>query len=255
VIDANSFFKTIKKHPDRFYLIHYSSERLFDESTGGFSPRITSIVVMHYQTRQIQSYALHVIAERLGIPREEVSAKYDDIEKELLSSFFDFVRDHRQSYWVHWNMRSLVYGFEHLEHRFRLLAKTEPPIIPIEVRLNLNDIFKERYGANYAADPRLKNLMILQGELPRQFMEGHEESEAFKAMEFIRMNASTISKVQFFRHAIGLALRGKLRTSGNSFVNRIDKLLESRMARVLALTGTVLGVGGWLVKFGVSILP
>jgi hypothetical protein len=119
-------------------------------------------------------------------------------------------------------------------------------VIPIESRLNLNDIFKIRYGADYAADPKLKHLMALQGEMPKQFMEGAEESEAFKKMEYIRMNASTISKVQFFRHAIDLALRGKLRTAGNLLVNRVDRLLESRTARVLAFTGTVLGLASWI---------
>jgi hypothetical protein len=246
LVDEKSFFKAISKHPERYYLIHYSSERLFDEGSGNLSPRITSVVVMHYQTRQIQSFALHAVAETLGIERENVPARYDDIERELLTRLFDFIREHRQAYWVHWNMRSLVFGFEHLEHRYRLLTKTEAPVIPIESRLNLNDIFKNRYGSEYSADPKLKNLMALQGEMPKQFMEGAEESEAFKKMEFIRMNASTISKVQFFRHAIELALRGKLRTAGNLFVNRIDRLLEGRTARVLAFTGTVLGLSSWL---------
>jgi hypothetical protein len=254
-VDEKSFFKAIKKHPERYYLIHYSSERLFDEASGNLSPRITSVVIMHFQTRQIQSYALHAVAETLRIEREDVADRYDDIERELLTRLFDFIREHRQSNWIHWNMRSLVFGFEHLEHRYRLLTKTEAPVIPIESRLNLNDIFKIRYGADYAADPKLKHLMALQGEMPKQFMEGAEESEAFKKMEFIRMNASTISKVQFFRHAIDLALRGKLRTAGNLLVNRIDRLLESRTARVLAFTGTVLGLAswiGWLVVKAIS---
>jgi hypothetical protein len=246
VVDEQSFFKEIGKHPDRFYLIHYSSERLFDESVGALSPRITSIVVMHYQTRQIQSFALHAVAETLNIPREQVPERYDAIERDLLTRFFDFVRDRRQSYWVHWNMRSLVFGFEHLEHRFRILTGTEAPVIPIEVRLNLNDIFKSRYGADYAPDPRMKSLMALQGDLPKQFMDGSEESEAFRRMEFIRMNASTIAKVQFFRHAIELARRGKLKTAGNKLVNRIDRLLESRTARVLAFTGTCLALASWI---------
>jgi hypothetical protein len=253
VVDEQSFFKEISKHPDRFYLIHYSSERLFDETVGALSPRITSIVVMHYQSRQIQSFALHAVAETLNIPRENVADRYDDIERDLLTRFFDFIRDRRQSYWVHWNMRSLVYGFEHLEHRYRILTGHEPPIVPIEVRLNLNDIFKVRYGSDYAADPRLKSLMALQGDMPAQFMEGAEESEAFRRMEFIRMNASTIAKVQFFRHAVELAKKGRLRTAGNKLVNRIDKLLESRWARVLAFTGTCLALMSWLAWLIVSM--
>ena len=77
-------------------------------------------------------------------------------------------------------------------------------------------------------------------------MSGEEESAAFKAKEFIRMNASTISKVQFFRHAIELALKGKLKTAGRTFLSYIDRLLESRVARALAFAGTVLGLISWI---------
>jgi hypothetical protein len=255
MVDETNFFKEIRKHPDRYYIIHYSSERLFDETVGDLSPRITSIVVMHYGTGQIQSYALHVVAETLNIDRDNVPNRYDDIELELLTRFFHFVRDRRSSYWIHWNMRSIVFGFEHLEHRYRLLSKEEPPIIPVEVRLNLNDILKNRYGRDYAPDPRMKSLMLLQGDLPKQFMDGSEESAAFKSKDFIRMNASTISKVQFFRHVIDLALRGKLHTAGKFFLNKVDKLLESRTSRLMALTGTVIGLGSWIVKLVLAFLP
>lgn len=248
MVDTIDFFPVIRKHPERFYLIHYSSERLFDEATGGLSPRITSIVVMHYQTQQIESYALHAVAETLGIPRDQVQSRFDEIERELLSRFYAFVRDRRQASWVHWNMRSLVFGFEHLEHRYRLLTKSEPPSIPVEVRVNLNDALKQRYGPDYAPDPRMKSLMLLQGDLSKQFMEGAEESEAFKAGDYIRMNASTISKVQFFKHVIEQTLRGKLRTAGRSLFNKIDRLLESRSARVMALTAAALALGAWFVR-------
>jgi hypothetical protein len=203
---------------------------------------------MHYPTRQIQSYALHAVAETIGVARDEVRARYDEIEREMLSRFYNFVRDRRQSYWVHWNMRSLVFGFEHLEHRYRLLTHTDAPQIPVEVRLNLNDIFKARYGSDYAPDPRMKSLMLLQGDLPKQFMDGAEESEAFRAGEYIRMNASTISKVQFFRHAIELAISGKLHTASNGLLYRVDRLLESRSARVAALTATIVAIGSWIVR-------
>ena len=56
------------------------------------------------------------------------------------------------------------------------------------------------------------------------------------------MNASTISKVQFFRHAVELALKRKLRTAGKTLAYRVDWLLESRGARMWALVGTTLGI-------------
>ena len=44
----------------------------------------------------------------------------------------------------------------------------------------------------------------------------------------------------------------KLKTAGQSIASHIDKLLESRIDRVSALTGTVLGLLGWL-RLGHSI--
>jgi hypothetical protein len=88
--------------------------------------------------------------------------------------------------------------------------------------------------------------MLLQGDLPKGFLEGKEEAECFSKREFIRMNESTNTKVHFFRHVIDLAIRGKLKTAGQSIANRIDKLLESRTSRVLAFTGTILGLLSWV---------
>ena len=241
-IEAANFLKTVEKNPDRFYIIHYSSQSLYDEGVDGLSPRITSIVVMHYATKQTVSFALYAVAETLGIAKEGVADHYEEIEKVLLERFYAFVRDKRERYWVHWNMRNLTYGFEHLEHRYRALCKEEPPSILIEMRLNLNDTFIELYGPGYTGVPRMKSLMLLNGPLDVRFLDGAAEAEAFLKKDFIRMNSSTISKVEFFRHAISLAIKGKLRTAGVGLVFRIDRLLSSQAARVIAFLAAVLGI-------------
>jgi hypothetical protein len=246
MVDARSFFKAIRKNPAQYFIIHYSSEMLFDENLEGHSPRITSIVVMHYPTGQTQSFAFHLSADLLNIRKDDVDANLDEIEMNLLSRFYKFARDRRLMHWIHWNMRGQLFGFEHLEHRYRKLTGLDAPNIPVEVRLNLNDILRERYGQDYAPHKQLPNLMLLQGEMPKGFLEGKEESECFSRREFIRMNESTNTKVHFFRHVIDLALRGKLKTAGRSIANRIDRLLESRTSRVLAFTGTILGLLSWI---------
>lgn len=241
-VDSANFFESVKRHPDRFYIVHYSSQSLYDEGVDGLSPRITSIVVMHYATRQTVSFALHAVAENLNISKDDVEGRYDDIESELLERFFLFLRDRREKYWVHWNMRNITFGFEHLEHRYRSLRKDEPPIVPVEGRLNLNDILRDRYGSDYASNPRMKTLMLLNGEIDRRFLEGSQEAEAFVKKDFIRMHSSTICKVEFFRHVISLAIKGKLRTAGKDILVRIDRLLEGRVARTIAFVAAVAGV-------------
>ncbi|WP_269219781.1 hypothetical protein [Brevundimonas vesicularis] len=254
-----SFWDDIKKHPDRFYIIHYSSQSLFDaEAMGGagaLSPRITSVVARHFESGQTVSFSTHTVAEYLGISWDDVEARYDDIERELLTQFYDWARDRRERYWVHWNMRNVTFGFEHLEHRYRVLVKKEPPSIPVEVRINLNDALKYRYGNDYAADPRMLSLMNLNGPRLQGFLTGAEEAEAFKAKDFIRMNASTIAKVGFFSFVISSSLKGKLKTAGRGFVNFVDRILESRKNRVTAAVAAVVGLAVAVVQLVIWIKP
>lgn len=248
--NASAFFRNASKHPDRFYIIHYSSQSLFDAEAGAHSPRITSIVVRHYVTGQTVSFSMHTVAEYLSISAEDVEARYDEVERELLIQFYNFARDRREKYWVHWNMRTVVFGFEHLEHRYRTLTKAEPPSIPVEVRVNLNDVLKQRYGTDYAQDPKILSLMELNGGKVQGFLSGYEEAEAFKAKDFIRMHTSTIAKVGFFSYVVSSALNGKLKTAARGLLNIVDRLLESRNARVLAAMAALLGLIVAVIQIG-----
>lgn len=242
----------IRKKPENGIIIHYSSESLFDEVEGAFSPRITSIVVLYFANRQTVSFSMHAIAEELGIDRAHVTDSYDQIEKELLQRFFGFAKENFDKTWFHWNMRNAIFGFEHLEHRYRVLFRQEPPIIPRDQRVNISDVLKFKYGTDFAPDPRMTKLMELNGRMDPRFMSGAEESSAFKRQEFIRMNSSTISKVEFFRYVLDLASRGKLKTNGSNLTALIDRALNSVFSRVIALIASFLGVlsgGYWVVSF------
>jgi hypothetical protein len=59
VVSAAKFFDDVRENPDRFYIIHYSSQSLFDAEVGALSPRITSIVVRHFTSGQTVSFATH----------------------------------------------------------------------------------------------------------------------------------------------------------------------------------------------------
>ena len=199
---------------------------------------------MHFATRQTSSFTVHAVAEILGFAKDAVVANYDSIVKELLSCAFTFMREHRDKLWVHWNMRNLTYGFEHLEHRYKLVGNGEPPVIPVENRVNLDAILREKYGSGYAANPRMKTLMELNGQPLVQFLTGAEEAAAFKAGEFIRMNSSTMAKVEFFRSVVVLAHAGRLRTASKGWGSLVDRLVEARLSKVVLL---VLGLLGGLV--------
>ncbi len=203
MVSATNFFESVKKHPDRFYIVHYSSQSLFDGDAGAYAPRITSVVVRHYQSGQTVSFSMHTVAEYLKVPWEDIEDRYDDIERELLTQFYDFARDRREKFWVHWNMRNVTFGFEHLEHRYRVLIGKEPPSIPVEVRLNLNDILKHRYGDDYAPDPRMPSLMDLNGGRVQGFLSGKDgvrslQSQGLHTDEYLYDRKSWLFQPRYF---------------------------------------------------------
>ena len=127
--DLKRTLADLRRSPSRYLVVHYSSQSLFDEVENAFSPRITSIVVMFYETRQTVNFSLHAIAEELIVPKEEVEANYDRIERELLTRFYNFAQGHLEKCWLHWNMRNIVFGYEHLEHRYSVLTHNTNGII------------------------------------------------------------------------------------------------------------------------------
>lgn len=242
ITDSGAFIREVKKAPQIFYTIHYSCQSLYDDNEG-LSPRITSIAITHYATGQAVSFSTHSIAEELRIGREDVLGNFDAVELQLLTGFYQFVRDRRDKYWVHWNMRNLTYGFEHLEHRYRALGGKDASVIPVERRLNLNDLLADRYGSGYAHHPKMKSLMELNGGIPRHFLEGKEEIQAFENKEFIRMHNSTLSKVGFLNSTIRKMVTGKLRTASKGFGVALDRIFEGRSAKAIALVGALIGIG------------
>lgn len=244
--DSRRFLKEIKIHPENFYIIHYSCQSLYDDNEA-LSPRITSIAITHYATEQTVSFSTHSIAEELHISRELVLSRFDEVEYKLLNEFYSFIRDRRDKFWIHWNMRNLTFGFEHLEHRYRVLGGKDAPVIPVERRLNLNDLLTDHYGGEYAKHPKMKSLMDLNGGAHRHFLNGDDEVQAFKNNEFIRMHNSTLSKVGFFFHVVRFFVKGKLRTASRGWGVMLDKIFEGRMTKTGGLIGTIvtIGVGLW----------
>lgn len=247
------FIRQIKRKPENFYIIHYSCQNLNDDNDG-LSPRITSIAVMHFATEQSVSFSTHAIAEELNISREEVQDRFDEIESQLLRSFYSFVRDRRDRYWIHWNMRNATYGFEHLEHRYRVLGGTDAAVVPVERRINLNDIIAKRYGPDYASHPKLTNLMELNGGRHKDFLSGAEEVQAFKNNEFMRMHMSTLVKVGFFHSVINKIVAGRLKTRSKGWGILVDKIFETRFAKMLGLASSSTGIVLAIIEL-MEVLP
>lgn len=237
--NTQTLIKKLNESGDRIYFIHYSCQNLSDDNEG-YSPRITSIAVLHMTSDQMYSFSMHLIAEELKINRETILDHYDDIEKVMLKRFFEFAQTRdKDSIWIHWNMTNINFGFETLEHRFRVLIGETPYHIDEKNRYNLSLIIKKRYGSNYAKDPKMLNLMILNGGRDRNFLKGDEEVSAYKAKEFIKLHNSTICKVYFFKSVFNKLSRKKLRTETNQWRYRINELYQSPVVQIIGIIGVI----------------
>lgn len=254
VSNSRQFIRKLKRTPENFYIIHYSCQSLYDDNEG-LSPRITSIAVSHFATGQTVSFSTHAIAENLNIERDSVRERFDEIEFRLLTEFYAFVRDRRDKHWIHWNMRNLTYGFEHLEHRYLTLEGDNPVVIAVERRINLNDMIKDRYGDDYVSDPKMMSLMELNGGKHRNYLTGLEEVEAFDRCEFIRMHSSTLCKVEFFGDATRAMIGGKLQTKSKGWGVKLDKLFESRFTKFIGFVGALCTVFILLWQLAEWLIP
>jgi hypothetical protein len=188
---------------------------------------------------QMSSFSMHLIAEELKIPRNEIVEHYDEIENNMLMKFFEFASSKRDSLWIHWNMTNINFGFETLEHRYRVLSQKEGFHIEENKRFNLYEMLKRRYGSNYAKDPKMKNLMEQNGGLHRNFLTGSEEVTAFKANEFVKMHNSTMCKVYFFRSVFNKMNTNTLRTNTNQFRYKINGIYQNPIVQLVGIVGVV----------------
>lgn len=226
---------------NRLYAIHYSCESLND-TNDGISPRVTSICIYHVQTKTTHNFAIHLEAEILGLGHSEVPLRYDDCEKNMLAKYFAYLKDNPGNVYLHWNMRNVVYGFEALEHRQRVLNKKEPFIIPDDNKFNLNDLFQKKYCLEYVSHKRMIKLMELNGGLPKDFLEGANEAEAFKKGEFIRLFNSTSDKAKWIARMFQKSLDGTLVVERSGWYQYSITIFDSTLYKVLGFLGIMASI-------------
>jgi len=190
---------------------HYSCESLNDRPDGS-SPRVTSIAVRDFSSGQTTSFSIHQVAERHGVPIDEIGSQYDEFEKQMLSEFSEHVHRHNNCWWVHWNMRDGNYGFSAIAHRSRVLGLD--PIEPHEDRrFDLARTLHAFYGAKYAEHPRLPNLVKSNEITDKDMLTGNEEAEAFEKGEYVRLHQSTLRKVAIIANILERLEEGRLKTN------------------------------------------
>ena len=196
-------------------VIHYSCESFYDIKEGR-SPRITSIAVRNLQNGQTRSFSIHQIAEAQKVSFQSISDRYDSLECDMLTNFFDFVDNHRENYWLHWNMRDINYGFAALEHRFEALVEKKPKfVIPDNAKYDLARILIGIYGVKYIGHPRLQKIMNKNDITSLNFLDGKEEASAFENERYVELHQSTLRKVDVLCNLADRAHSGRLKTNAS----------------------------------------
>lgn len=199
---------------DMCLVIHYSCESFYDIKDGR-TPRVTSIAIRQFATGQTTSFSIHKSAELKGVPLAEIEARYDELEKEMLAEFFDFVRTKPDHMFVHWNMRDINYGFQAIEHRFRVL-NGDPITVADDRKFDLARALVSLYGVKYAShgpSGRLHTLMDMNRITAKDALTGAEEAEAFEKQEYVRLHQSTLRKVDVIANLLDRTLDSSLRTN------------------------------------------
>ncbi|MFR2738305.1 MAG: hypothetical protein ACLTA2_06215 [[Clostridium] innocuum] len=207
---AASKMKEIDKKRDNCLVIHYSCESFYN-NTDGHSPRITSIAISNLDSHQTDSFSIHMIAEEMKYDLTELENEFDIVEKQMLDNFYDYVKEYKNCIWVHWNMRDVNYGFQAIEHRYKVLSG-KPIIVENSKKVDLAKLLVNYYGKNYIGHPRMKKLMELNNLTHKDFLDGEAEAKAFQNREYVKLHQSTLRKVNIFTDFLDLSLQGKLKT-------------------------------------------
>lgn len=201
----------ILERPEDSLIVHYSCESFYNRQDGR-TPRVTSIAVRNFNSGQTESYSIHKVAEQRGLPFEQIPEHYDELEKLMLTEFFNFMQKNQGLLWVHWNMRDINYGFAALEHRFRVLDG-EPFVLPEGKKFDLARALISLYGVSYIGHPRLSKLIDKNRIAHQDFLTGQEEADAFENQEYIKLHQSTLRKVDIMANILGRAADGTLKTN------------------------------------------
>jgi len=201
----------IMDYPEDALIIHYSCESFKDRDDGNTS-RVTSIAVRNLESGQTESFSIHKLAEQQKIEFTKIHDQYDNLEKEMLGEFFDFLNNNQGKMWIHWNMRDINYGFSAIEHRFKVL-QGKPFTLKENKKFDLSRAMNSLYGKEYIEHPKLAMLMKKNNFTDLNFIQGSDEADAFEDKQYIKLHQSTLRKVVVLSDIFEHMANGTLKTN------------------------------------------
>ena len=150
--------------------------------------------------------------------------------------------------YLHWNMRDINYGFQAIEHRFRVLQE-EPYIVEEHNKLDLARLLVDLYGVRYIGHPRMEKL-VEKNEITRiGFLTGAEEAQAFEDRDLVSLHRSTLRKVDIISNIANRAYESSLKTNatlweihGGSAREVVDWIMTHKALSFFASVASICGL-------------
>lgn len=241
--------RSLRSNRKNLQIIHYACEGFAEEGVVG-SRRITAIAVMNGRSGQTKCFSLQRSAEKIKLNQEEKpnDEELDNLEKAMLRDFYAYVKTKLEDTWVHWEMRDSTFGFSALEHRakiYRLSIKS----IPDTQKVNLPELLERRYGAKFAAKPKLLNIARLNLLDAKVMLDGPDGAQAFQEWDIHAIEQSCQRKIRAMWHVIEKAGQKNLKTEAPFFsgptrtlAGSIDWCFEHPIFRLGTLILSVVGL-------------
>lgn len=187
----------LRKDKNKTLIIHYSCESFFNLE--GRTPRVTSICVKNRQSGETKAFSIHLQAQFNHIDLNNTTKEeIDRLEKDMLTDFGEYVKNHSTYNWVHWNMRNASYGFEAISNRSRIVGY-DSIRIDDDLKFDLPDILGLIYTYKFVEhqpNGQLLNIAKLNAVSDRDALTGKEEADAFEQKDYLKLHMSTMRKVE-----------------------------------------------------------
>ena len=192
---------------------HESIDITYNYAHGGLCQQLEEFIAEHPNTQLIIVDTLQKVREAANDKFSyvnDIEHHYDELEKAMLAEFFEYAKEHKAYFWIHWNMRDMNYGFKAIEHRYSVLGG-DPYKIPDTHKIDLARQLINCYGVGYAGHPRMEKLLEQNGIKAKDYLNGQQEADAFANREYVKLHMSTLRKVDVFANILNRAINNTLK--------------------------------------------
>jgi hypothetical protein len=195
---------------ERLKLVDYYTVPWEDVRAG--TPPPVMIATLELATGKEEVFAWHLVAEVRGIRPEEIPSRKTELERQVLQEFSSYLRQNPRTWWLHWGLNGVSYGFPALAQRAKALNVGELRF-PEGRMIDLAELFKRRLGEEYVPHKRLPSLIQLNTINRHELLDLPELTAAFRAGDYCHMLRSLRRKLCCISRIVMLGAEGALQTA------------------------------------------